>query len=237
MTMADFPKIPALKIALPPRSRTLICSMAVGGLHIACMRWMAPTVRYYAQRHQMDHLLIPLHRNRLHPSRPASWNKVVLLNHMLKSYDTVIWIDADTIMMNPDEHILAGIDPKAPMHVVAHALGRKTIPNTGVWICRNDPRTFKLLEAVWNHTEFVHDGWWEQAALMDMIGYEPRERVCRFRGITPFTSCVHFMDEKWNSRYTAPASKTNIMHFTGPNKPLEEMERAYRTFLGHIAVV
>jgi hypothetical protein len=209
--------------------------LAIGEPHIAFMRRMAPTVRYYAQRYRMDHLLLPLYGAALDPTRPAAWSKVVLIHHLLKTYDTVVWLDADTIVVDPGTDIRTELDPRAPMHVVAHRLGRKTIPNTGVWICRRDPRTFELLAAIWNHTEFVNDGWWEQAALMDLIGFEPRERVCRFRGPTLYTSSVRFLNEKWNSRYAAPAPKTHILHFSGPNKPLDEMERSYALFLQHIA--
>ncbi|MDF2659980.1 MAG: hypothetical protein K0Q94_2771 [Paenibacillus sp.] len=227
--------IPPLKIAWTPRSRMLVCSLAVGEPHVSCMRWMAPTARYYAGRHRMDHLLLPLYHTKLDPSRPTAWSKVIVLNHMLKLYDTVMWLDADTIIVNPGVDIRSELDPLVPVHMVAHRLGRRTIPNTGVWVCRNDPRTFELLEAIWNHTEFVHDGWWEQAALMDLIGYEPRGRVCRFREPTAFTPYVRFLNEKWNSRYAAPASETYILHYSGPDKPLADMERKYKTFIRRIA--
>jgi hypothetical protein len=179
----------------------------------------------------MDHFLLPLYHDGLGPGRPAAWDKIILLNHMLKTYETVIWLDVDTIVVDPETNILDGLDPSVPMHVVAHRIGRKTIPNTGVWVCRRDPRTFELLKKLWNHTEFIHDGWWEQAALMDLIGYEPRGRRCRFREITRFTSYVHFMEQRWNSRYADPAAETAIMHFTGPYKPLDVMESMYKEFL------
>lgn len=233
--MSIISAIPALNLSWQPRRETLICSLAVGKPHIAYMRWMAPTVRYYAARHRMDCLLLPLNEGGLVPSRPAAWNKVVLLNHMLKGYETVIWLDADTMIVNPANDIRPELDPQIPMHVVAHRIGRKTIPNTGVWVCRNDPRTFELLESVWSHTEFIDDGWWEQAALMDLIGYEPRERKCRFRGPTPYTSYVRFLDERWNSRFAAPAPQTNILHYSGPDKSLDDMERSYGLFLQRIA--
>lgn len=226
--------IPALKIVWPPRSRMLVCSLAVGESHVTYMQWMAPTVRYYAMLHQMDHLLLPLYDKRLDSSRPSAWSKIVLLNHMLKSYETVMWLDADTIFVNPYVDIRKELDPNVPMHMVAHRLGSKTIPNTGVWICRRSPRTFELLEAIWNKTEFIRDGWWEQAALMDLIGYEPRGRVCRFRAPTRFTPYVRFLDGKWNSRYADPSPETYIMHYSGPDKPLDDMERKYNSFIQRV---
>jgi hypothetical protein len=210
----------------------LICSVASGPTHTEMLNVMAPTVRYYAMLHKMDSLVMPLHRS-IVTSRPPAWDKIVVLYQMLKLYDTVMWIDADAIIVDPFNDIRKELNPSVPMHLVFH---RKT-PNTGVWICKNDPRTFEMLEAIWNQKEFINHPWWEQAALMEILGYEPREQKCTYLGPTTYTPMVRFLGWEWNSKAFDPVKSRNpiIIHYLGPKK-INLMKADFEQFLNRIWV-
>lgn len=227
-------KIPALPFTWKPQNNMLICSLAIGPRHIALMRVMAPTVAYYALQHKMDSLVLPLH-DRLDPSRPPAWDKLILIRHALTMYDTVMWIDADAIICDPTKDIREVLDNRYAMHLVAHRIGRRTIPNTGVWVCQRSKDTFELLEAVWKHSKFVNHNWWEQAALMDLIGYDLESRT--FQGPTSFSSRVRFIGHEWNSRNKDSAEHPIIYHYCNQDKPIEEMERKYLNFMRYITKI
>jgi hypothetical protein len=227
--------IPQLNFKWKPQNKMVICSVASGAHHIQLMQLMAPTVHYYAHMHNMDCMLLPLTDIRLEPSRPAAWDKIVLINHALKMYDMVMWIDSDTIIVDPSQDIRAHLDPNYVMHLVGHHIRDRFLANTGVWICRKDPRVFDFLEAIWNHVKFINTLYYENGALIDLLGYDPYTNK-GFRGVTPFTPLVQFLDEKWNNLYQNEVDHPIIIHFTGHGgkKPIEKIEEKYNEFLHRI---
>jgi hypothetical protein len=224
--------IPVLPLKWNRKERMLICSLASGKEHLEMLQLMAPTAAYYAQLHRMDCLLLPLPGKRLDASRPPAWDKVVLIHHMLKQYETVMWIDADAIICNPEKDIRSVLDPGIPMHMVAHRIGRRTIPNTGVWICRSMPKTFEMLHHIWTSTQYVDHRWWEQAALMQLIGHSPDSSTSPVE--TRYTPYVRFIDREWNSRYSDRAENPVIYHYCSKPKPIDEMREKYAAFVQNI---
>ncbi|MBD2860886.1 glycosyltransferase family protein [Paenibacillus oceani] len=226
-------RIPSLPFSWRPQNKMLICSIATGAKHIALLRVMAPTVAFYALQHKMDSLVLPL-ESRLAPSRPPAWDKIVLIYNALRMYETVMWIDADAIICDPGKDIREALDPDRTIHLVAHKRSRgRLIPNTGVWVCRRADSTLELLEKVWEHAAYIHHRWWEQAALMDLIGYDPQTYT--FQGPTPYSGLVQFLDHEWNSRNKDSAPHPIIYHYCNKHKPVEDMEEHYSRFLNRIA--
>ncbi|MFC3767226.1 hypothetical protein [Paenibacillus sp. GCM10012303] len=228
--MSSGTAIPSMPFTWTPQNKTLLCSLATGPKHTELLRIMAPTAAYYALRHKMDCLVMPL-RDRLDPSRPPAWDKVILIRHALSLYDTVIWIDADTIICDPARDIQAVLDPRFSMHLVLHPYNGKVTANTGVWICQNHTATFELLENVWNHTACIHHPWWEQAALMDLLGYDLK--TWTFHAPTPYTHLVQYLDEEWNCRPEQGGSPV-IKHFLSNKKKPHRMLESYNRFLKEI---
>lgn len=224
--------IPVLPLRWKRKERTILCSLATGSEHLEMLGLMAPTAAYYAQMHRMDCLLLPLPDKRLEPERPPAWDKVVLIHHMLNLYETVIWIDADAIFCDPRKDIRTVLHTRTPMHMVAHRTGRRKIPNTGVWICRSLPKTFEMLHLIWNSTQYVNHRWWEQAALMDLIGYDTES--ASFRGVTPYTPHVRFIDREWNSRSSDCAANPIIYHYCSKPKPIDDMYLRYDAFMQRV---
>lgn len=210
----------------------LLCSLATGEEHLEMLELMAPTAAYYAQLHGMDCLLLPLPGMRLDPTRPPAWDKIVLIHHMLKQYETVFWMDADAIVCDPRKDIRTALSPGIPMHMVAHRIGQRIIPNTGIWVCRSLPKTFEMLYHIWNDVRYVDHRWWEQAALMDLIGFDPESTS--FRGETPYTPFVRFIGREWNSRQGDCADNPIVYHYCSRPKPIDDMHRRYDAFVRQV---
>jgi MFS family permease len=46
-----------------------------------------------------------------------------------------------------------------------------SVPNDDMWICQQT--MIPWLEKIWAMDQYLHHGWWEQAALVDLMGYDP----------------------------------------------------------------
>lgn len=206
-------RIPRFRYRGERTSDMVICSIACGRDHMDMMYSMAPTVSFYAAKHGMDSVM--LRDFRFDESRPPAWDKVIMIRSLLEVYETVLWIDSDAIICDPEIDIRTVAPRSVPMHIVAHEYDEKVVPNTGVWLIHRSESAFDLLEEIWACTEFVEHAWWENAALMELIGYDPRGYSCTFDGPTPFTPLVSFLDRQWNSIGLDSADDPIILHYAG----------------------
>jgi hypothetical protein len=87
------------------------------------------------------------------------------------------------------------------------------MPNSGVWVLRTgeDCRTF--LQAVWDQDDLLEHQWWENAAIVRLLGYEldpPRPGPP-----TIWSERTHILDTRWNSIRDDPAPGAFIRHYPG----------------------
>lgn len=186
------------------------------GAHEELLEISCPGYEDFARRHGYDFRA----GEEVLPDWPAAWNKVPLLLHALQDYEEVVWFDCDLVV----------VDPRAdfpPMRAGAlHALVRhferdSEVPNTGVWRLRRGaaPLLAKTMELL----VFKDHGWWEQAAVMTLMGYtvppqdsEFAETRCRRVQKTQWWERCQFMPVAFNSHpmYRAPAPL--IVHCSYP---------------------
>src|SRR5262249_9669892 len=106
--------------------------------------------------------------------------------------------------------------PNRLLHLVAHRTPRGRLPNTGVLALQGGDRSQRFLEAVWKQERFVHDRWWENAAVNHVLGYRmvPGGSVHR---IVPsrWQRGVGTIDRAWNSIPEDAAPDPFILHFPG----------------------
>lgn len=229
-------KIPFKDFTLTPKSNTIICNIATA--HYKDLRdIMEPTVIYYGNLHQIDTLLLT---EGLVPERPAAWDRIVLLYNLLRFYEIVIWLDADTVIVDPRIDIRCELDSCFPVQMVTHFSRVPIFPNTGVWVAKRDHQTEELLEAVWNQTGRINHQWWEQQAVLDLLGFVNNyHSILAYNGPTKYSSMIGLLDIKWNSRPMDQeiAESPVIMHYCGIHpfdKRLEEMKKGYNAFLQRI---
>lgn len=195
------------------------------GAHEELLDISLPTYRAFAERHGYD-LVVGGKMTDL----PAAWNKVPLLLAALSHYETVVWFDCDLIVVDPSEDFPPMVsDPTAGAYTQdrVHSLVRhfelgSEVPNSGVWRLRRGTETllYDMLKL-----EVFHDhGWWEQAALMTLMGYTvpPQGSVfsrtkCRCVYQTKWHRECQFMRIAWNSHPGYRADKPRIVHCSYPD--------------------
>jgi hypothetical protein len=97
--------------------------------------------------------------------RPPSWYKIkLILSEFDKGHDWVMWVDADTLLVNNDFDITQLLDDVSEI-IISKDIN---VMNCGVMIWRNNPRTRDILNAIWESTEFMHHPWWENAAFLNL---------------------------------------------------------------------
>jgi hypothetical protein len=91
-------------------------------------------------------------------------------------------------------------------------------PNTGVWLLRSGRHAAEYLEAVWASEQYIHDHWWENAAVVDLLGYSMWP--CRPGPPTEWVSGTVFLDQDWNSIRRFRGNRPGrIRHYAGRPLP------------------
>jgi hypothetical protein len=175
----------------------VICSMATGR-HRELMAESVPTMLAYAQRHGWS---VVLTSEELEPSRPASWSKVKLIQELIASYDFVFWVDADAIIVDLARDLLAEVGDDADAWFARHPQAYDAdaaVLNAGVFLVRTSPFAKDLLQAMWDAEQFVDHNWWENAALLDLLGYSLDPPYAKVRE-SDWESRIGVLDLAWNS--------------------------------------
>ena len=186
------------------------------GAHEELLDVAMPSYKAFAQRHGYDMLVGGKETN-----LPPAWNKVPLLLEALLRYDEVVWFDCDLVVVNP-------ADDFPPMRDgVTHAMVRHfddcgEVPNSGVW--RVTSAVVPLLSGMMDLEVFRNHGWWEQAALMTLMGYtvpphgsDYRKTQCRNVVQTRWFRECYFMRLAWNSHPNYRAERPRIVHCSYPD--------------------
>jgi hypothetical protein len=194
---------------LTPPPRKALCSVGLGRYE-ELLRLSGPTFENFAAQHSYDLIL------RFAASagaRPAAWAKVGLIQQLLDQYDIVVWVDADTIIMNSDTDIAAEMAAGDWMWLCRHRTPEGLVPNTGVWMFRAGPEAKSFLAKLDAHPGFDHHRWWENAAVIDLLGYafDPVRLADQGAAI----SGVSYLSNSWNSIVADPAREPRIKHFAG----------------------
>jgi len=145
--------------------KSLILTGWSGSTHAAMAKHTAPLMQAYANRHGHDFRSLALDGE-----RPASWQKLPALFASLKTYDVVAWLDIDIVIAWPGADIVDELQPGKCQAVVEHLTECGRVPNCGVWVVTREMKP--TLEQAWvAGSDVVHHPWWEQAAIMRLMGY------------------------------------------------------------------
>jgi hypothetical protein len=190
--------------------RKVLCSIGTGP-HEALLDISGETFAIFADRHGYD---LDLRRELPAPERPPPWSKIPLILGLFERYDLVLWLDADSAIVDPTADIASELGPRHLMGLVAHEYDGQVVPNSGVWVLRRHRSVRRLLDRMWNRTEYFDHDWWENAALIHELGFsvEPPVRVVRRNRMR---ARVGFLDRAWNSIQADPAPHPRINHYPG----------------------
>jgi galactosyl transferase GMA12/MNN10 family len=134
-----------------------------------------PTMRRYADAFDLEFLSTSPESH----GRPAPWSKITCIREVLRSgFDYCFWVDADAMFVRFDEnirdHLAASKDLYLCWHGPANSEAYQSVSghfNTGVTVWRNSSWSLDFLDEIWRQTDFIDHPWWEQAALLNLIGY------------------------------------------------------------------
>ena len=177
------------------------------GPHERLLEIALPSFRSFADRHGYE-LVVASERD---ASRPPSWSKIPALAAALEQHDEALWLDADVVVIDGDDDLDAPAGCWQAM--VEHLTADGAVPNTGVWLIRRP--MLPILEEMWAMTRYVHHGWWEQAAMLDLLGYTDTRPVA-LGASTMLLGRTHFLDAGWNVHRNdrRRADRPRIMHAT-----------------------
>jgi hypothetical protein len=177
----------------------VICTLGSGS-HRELAQASAEASSLYGQRHGWD--VVACYSVDLAAGRPPSWAKIPLVLNLLDTYEWVWWIDADAIIVDLDRDVMADIDAsEGAIWLARHPQERReeqSVLNAGVFLVRRDARVIDFLNAVWNAEQFIDHNWWENAAILHLLGYSltpPYGRVSE----SIWTHVVSELDLAWNT--------------------------------------
>ena len=132
---------------------------------------------------------------------------------MLKNdSDFLMWIDADAFFNNFDIDINSQIEEDKDIYLVKHFCEvhkgsiyentKLTILriNTGVILLRVSEFVKEFLHKVWENKSYINHPWWEQASVMDIIGFrsELNGNLNDNKG-NHYLEKIKFLPNEWNS--------------------------------------
>jgi hypothetical protein len=197
------------------------------GAHEELLEVSEPAFKNFAQRHGYEFRI----GDKMLDSWNAAWNKIPLLLNALEQYEEVVWFDCDLVITDAHEDFPAmasdmqggvSLSKDASHALVRHFECDSEVPNSGVWRLRRGaaPLLHKALEL----EVFRDHGWWEQAALMALMGYtvppqgsEFPKTKCRCVRPTYWYEQCYFMRLAWNSHPNYRAERPRIVHCSYPN--------------------
>jgi len=132
----------------------------------------SPTITAYCDLHGYD---CYVHRI-VEKERPAAWYKI---KEVLKAFETgvefVLWIDTDGIVVNNKFRLEDIAEDGKDFYFACNWAAM----NSGVFMMRNTQLNKDFLNLVWQHDQFINDGWWEQRAIIHLLELQvyPEEKI------------------------------------------------------------
>jgi hypothetical protein len=194
--------------------RKVLCTLAHGP-QTALLDLAREPLEDFAARHGYD---LHLQMEAEDPSRPLSWSKVPLLKRLLRDYDVAVWVDADAIFLDTSRDIADELEDDRFLYLAMHRYGGQDAANCGILMLRSCDEAHALLDDAWAMTEFVDHPWWEQAAILTLLGFEigsaPWATAHIVRPTARFAG-TKLLHREWNSISVDPAPRPRIKHYAG----------------------
>lgn len=123
----------------------------------------------YCDLHGYDYLLLDKNPDE---SRQISWGRTFLVEKYLKSYDWILCLDVDIMIMNYTIKLEHLISDKFDLIVAASQQKIEGI-NTGSILWKNSEFSFDLIKKMYEDKEYAIKGYWEQSTLIKLIQNNP----------------------------------------------------------------
>lgn len=146
-------------------------------------------------------------------SRPIPWSKVLIILEIMENPDCewVFWTDADSLIMNSKIKLKWFLDERYDMIVASDFNGI----NTGQFFIRNCAWSKDFLARVYAKTEYINNGWWEQAAIMDLYDRDDDTRDCKHIKVLKQRAMNSYVPEIYQDKNVYWHKDDFIIHFAG----------------------
>jgi hypothetical protein len=196
--------------------RRAIVTFGVGP-HRELLDVALPSFERYAEAHGYE--LVVAEFDPPSVSRPASWIKVPILKSALGHFDEVLWLDADVVIVDHSDDIAGSVPGERWQALAQHNSASDGLhPNCGVWLLRKP--MIPALDELWAMTRYVEHPWWEQAAMHELLGYDPWQRPLGQPdpdAPTDLFDRTELLSSEWNfTPGCANARRGRFMHAAGP---------------------
>jgi galactosyl transferase GMA12/MNN10 family len=153
------------------------------------------TFRRFGERHDYD---VIVGGEETISDRAPAWSKVALLRRLLETYDYVLWVDADAIILDDSVDPASLLGEQHYQALVRYRWNDEECACTGVWLLRSVERAVAFLDEVWSGGEgYLRRHPWEQAAVMRLLGYSVDPD--RFIGPTDWSDGTLWLDNEWDT--------------------------------------
>ena len=141
------------------------------GTHVELLRIARASFNAFAERHGYAYI----EAQQIGHKRPPAWYKVQCLLELLKSYDRVVFFGCDLVIVDGREDFPLDDYPAHLPWWQAMVTHHTQCGMCQMMICGSSIKSMiPWLEKVWAMDDkYLNHGWWEQAALMDLMGYDP----------------------------------------------------------------
>ena len=207
------------------RRRALV-TVAIGP-HSELAAASALTRRVFCQANQFDDFIVTQPHQ---VDRPAAWQKIPVIQELLKDYDEVFALDADAVVVKPETMVDGLVSRRRQFACVSHTYQNQSVPNLGVFMVMRGPFVKQLLEEIWCQTDLINHKWWENAAYLRLAGYDISDEPIKKLGRSFEDRKVTFLSVAWNSIPICQHPEPIIKHYPGtPNDVrLREIENDVR---------
>lgn len=167
------------------------CLVTFGvGPHADLLQIALPSFERFADRHGYELIVA----EPVGIARPPSWWKVSVLQDALDTYDEALWVDADVVIVDDSDDL--DVPSDAWQALVEHRTADGDVPNLGVWYLRQ-PMGW-VLDEMWKLTDYMDHPWWEQAAMLELLGYDQLHRPVALDSPTELFTKTHWLETGWN---------------------------------------
>lgn len=194
------------------KPRTALCTIATGP-HIHLFELARPGFELFSAANGYE--LVVVHDEMISAGRAPSWGKVVLLRELLEVYERVAWVDTDVVIVDPTSDICVGLNRRKPLRLVFHHYDGLEVPNAGVFAIKSCWWSKRFLTKLWNAERFIDHKWWENAAIIELLGYDVEAPRRSTRRNTFDGRRVGELDLSWNSIPGDSSPAPHIVHFPG----------------------
>lgn len=154
------------KITLP-KLRICVCSFAFGDEYKRMTKYGRITKINYCKKYGYD---FREDEDIYDKSRPPAWSKVNLIQKCLLEgkYDYIVWIDADTHIMNSEKRLEEFIFHYSNDRDIMLTLDITEKINSGVMFIKNTEWASFYFQCLYNQIEFIDHPNWEQEAIIHL---------------------------------------------------------------------